>query len=93
MGSGQIRRLYRALPVFLYCRFKEATPKGIPYPGSHCLAPTDSSLAKRGGYVLVFIIVLCDILHSLPLSISQVNIQDEKIYNPFSASVVDFVSL
>lgn len=27
--------------------FREATPKGIPYPGFRCLAPPGSSLAKR----------------------------------------------
>ena len=74
MGSRQIRRLYRALPVFLYCRFKEATPKGIPYPGSRCLAPTGSSLAEPYGYVLVFITVLWILmLPSLALWHTQVN--------------------
>ena len=58
MGSRQIRRLYRALPVFTYFHFSEATPKGIPYPDLHCLAPAGSSLGKSPGYVLVFIIVL-----------------------------------
>ena len=58
MGSKQIRRLYRAVPVFSYCHFSEATPKGIPYFSSRCLAPTGSSLRKPSKYVLVFIIVL-----------------------------------
>ena len=58
MGSWQIRRLYRALPVFAYLFFSKAAPKGIPYPNLHCLAPTGSSLTKPDGYVLVFIIAL-----------------------------------
>jgi len=49
MGSKQIRRLYRALPVFTYWGtgpFREATPKGIPHQTPHCLAPTGSSLGE-----------------------------------------------
>jgi len=46
------------VPVFAYLIFSKAAPKGIPYPGPHCLAPPGSSLAERSGYVLVFIIAL-----------------------------------
>ena len=55
--------------------FREATPKGIPYPGSHCLAPTGSSLAEPSGYVLIFIIVLgcVYLLPSLAPPQAQVN--------------------
>ena len=41
-----------------YLGFKEATPKGIPHRGSHCLAPSGSSLGERKRCVLVFITVL-----------------------------------
>ena len=48
--------------------FSKATPKGIPHPDPHCLAPTGSSLAKRQLCVLIFIIVFRDLVfHSLPL--------------------------
>ena len=46
MGSKQIRRLYRALPVFAYLSFSKAAPKGIPYPPLLCLAPSGSSLGR-----------------------------------------------
>ena len=56
-------------------KFRQTAPKGIPFPGPHCLAPSGSSLAEplemywfsstRYRYVLL----------SLPLSLSQVNIQ------------------
>ena len=45
------------IPVFAYCEFSKATPKGIPYSDTLCLAPTGSSLGGLG-YVLIFIIVL-----------------------------------
>ena len=62
---------YPSSPTF--SRFSEATPKGIPYPGSHCLAPTGSSLTEPSGYVLVFITVLWLLIsHSLPLPQKQV---------------------
>ena len=77
MGSKQIRRLYRALPVFTYWGtgpFREATPKGIPHQDLRCLAPTGSSLRKPKWCVLVFIIVFfIGIVPSLPLSSAKVN--------------------
>ncbi len=57
-GACQLRRLYRALPVLTYFHFSKATPKGIPHPGTSCLAPTGSSLKAPYRYVLFFIIVL-----------------------------------
>ena len=50
-GAKQPRKLYRALPVRAYLRFSPATPKGIPHPDHHCLAPAGSSL---GGSVDVY---------------------------------------
>ena len=74
MGSRQIRRLYRALPVFPYCHFRKAAPKGIPDSGIRCLAPTGSSLAKPSEPVLIFIHALYfRLLFSLPPPPTQVN--------------------
>ena len=65
MGSRQTRRLYRAIPVFAYLHFSEATPKGIQRRLSHCLAPTGSSLGdwiartgflQRVIYEIVFLV-------------------------------------
>jgi hypothetical protein len=46
------------IPVFAYWNFSKATRKGIPQPGSHCLAATGSSLGERVKCVLGFINVL-----------------------------------
>ena len=67
-----------------YFGFKKATPKGIPHPGLHCLAPSGSSLAESLEMYWFSSTRYRYVMHSLPLSVSQVKREQVKSFTNYS---------
>ena len=66
-------------------RFSKAAPKGIPFPGPHCLAPTGSSLAEPLEMYWFSSTRYRYVLPSLPLCRIEVNEEKVRKYtNPSS---------